>query len=607
MKYNEFTPTSDSVSESYLSRWDSEVAIPLMEWQQMLSEAKLSPEQINALFGDVAERTKDMKTTTGKVAGVAAKGAKLAAKALPTNIAAKIHELVKDTKPVKNADEWFEKKKAELRTKLGGDDSKIANSLAWLGNFSKKHPIYSGAAIGVLTAAIAIAGGPAGAALAGGLLNTAKSLIQGDSLSKSLATGLGTAGVSALAGWGIKELSNMIGGIHVNVSQIPGYTDLTKVETNVDINGVSVLNIDTYMLPGTHAKYERLLQLADEAFDAHDYSKSAKIYQTLSNFFRSDDYIKNIEDVLLNNTKLKDAALASAKKAAEFWHRVSAGVQGAATGAASADQKSSTSESINLSEADIKGIASSIANWAKKQASQVTQQITPEKLGNAWRAAGSPQDSNAVHGILLKAGVPADVLAAAYGSQKIPVPRGQSMTKDAIRKREARAQGRTAAPSAKAAAPAKAATAAPSVKTGNAELDNKVNALLAKDGKDAAIKYLQDLKATAQASPGIKTGNAALDAKVNAIVAKDGKTAAFKYLQDLKAKVAIPQKPRVRVPAGRQVSQPTPAATAATTTDKRAAVPKVSAPKGKKPLISKADMDNPEYAKLISKVKAAGG
>ena len=590
MKSREFEHT---VLEAYLSRWDADVAKPLQEWQRMLSEAQLSPDQINAIFGDVATRTKDMKTTTGKVAGVAAKGAKLAAKALPTNVAAKIHDLIKDTQPVKDFDAAFERAKNNLVNKLGGDDSKIVQYTTSLARMAKEHPVMGAAVIGVLTSAAAVATGGIGAGIVGALLKTGNELLKGESLSKSLASGAGAGAVGALAGWGVKEIAQWMPGMSFDMSKVPGYTDLVHVKHLHQTNGITTFSLDTDMTYDAALKVNKLLAVARDA----DYDKAAKIYADIENIFRNPEYLDTVRQVAGNNTELYNKAVATAKKAADFWGGVADAAQGGATAAASADQKTTTTESIDLSEADIKGIASSIANWAKTQASQVTQQITPEKLGKAWRDAGSPDDSNALHGILLKAGVPADVLSAAYAAQKIPVPRGQSQTKDAIRKRQARAQqGRVSTPSPKA-------NTAPNIKTTNTVLDTKVNAILAKDGRDAAMKYLQDLKTKAQAGPNIKTNNVQLDTTVNAILAKSGKDAAMKYLQDLKSK-SQPEKPRVRVPAGSQKSKTVAAPVAVAPSS---VVPKVSAPKGKKPLISKADMDNPEYAKLISKVKAAGG
>jgi plasmid stabilization system protein ParE len=364
------------------------------------------------------------------------------------------------------------------------------------------------AVIGVLTTAAAVATGGIGAGIVGALLKTGNELLKGESLSKSLASGAGAGAVGALAGWGVKEIAQWMPGMSFDMSKVPGYTDLVHVKHLHQTNGITTFSLDTDMTYDAARKVNKLLAVARDA----DYDKAAKIYADIENIFRNPEYLKTVQQVAGTNTDLYNNAVATAKKAADFWGGVADAAQGGATAAASADQKTTTTESIDLSEADIKGIASSIANWAKTQASQVTQQITPEKLGKAWRDAGSPDDSNALHGILLKAGVPADVLTAAYGAQKIPVPRGQSQTKDAIRKRQARANAKAAADSLP-------------VNTGDPADDAKVKQIYAQQGKAAAITYLQSLLAKAQDADKAKAaGNLPAAAQGMKLQASDGKT-----------------------------------------------------------------------------------
>ena len=270
-------------------------------------------------------------------------------------------------------------------------------------------------------------------------------------------------------------------GLTVDSRAIPGYQNLVSVDSIHQTNGFTDFSVKAEMTPDAYRKYKQLLDVARNS----DYDKAFKIYQTIEQIFTDPEYVETVKKVAGNNKQLLDAALSSAKKLGNFYAGIADAAQGAATAAIPTGKQSQTTESQQLSEADIKGIASSIANWAKTQASQVTQQITPEKLGKAWRDAGSPDDSNALHGILLKAGVPAVVLAAAYGAQKIAVPRGQSQTKDAIRKREARAK-------------AKAAAENLSINTGDPAEDAKIKQIYAQQGKAAAITYLQTLLGKAQ-------------------------------------------------------------------------------------------------------------
>jgi len=610
MKSTEFISTKDTVLEAYLNRWDAEVTKPLLEWQRMLAEAKLSPEQINALFGDVVTRTADLKTTTGKVAGVAgkaaAKGANLVSKVLPGAITSNLHDLIKDTKPVKDFDAAFERAKTNLVNKLGRDDSKVVQYITQYAAWGKRHPILQSAIIGLLTTAAAVLTSPLGAGGVGLLLKTANELLKGQTLSGSLLKGAGAGIVGMIAGLGIKELAHLIGDpmvrdVYIKQTAADPGINLSSSRSLVEIkgfdeNGKSVVKkmfLDIMGTPDEIEKINRTLEKVQDALNQGDTETASKLMDTLDSMQAfpksiqavindvSDDgkekftnWVRNFTGKQLENQM--EASAAVMQVATDFENKVhliqqglEAAAQGAGTAASNVGSTPAAPKSAGnaasvaaatrkLSEADIKGIASSIANWAKTQASQYTQQITPEKLSRAWRDAGSPDDSNALHGILLKAGVPATVLATAYNAQNIPVPRGQSMTKDAIRKRQARAQGRVSATAA-TSTPASAS----SIKTSNAALDSRVNAILAKDGKDAAMKYLNDLKTSAQTGPKIKTQNSELDAQVNAILADRGKEAAMKYLQDLKAvdnvktKNQIPPAEPASTPAATRVQKPT--------------------------------------------------
>ena len=498
MKAHEFTNNFDAKLESYLARWDADVAKPLLEWQRMLSEAELTPDQINALFGDISTRTKDLKTATGKVAGVAAKGAKLAAKALPTNVAAKIHEIIKDTKPVKDFDAAFERVKANLINKLGGDDSKIVQYTTSLAKMAKDHPVMGAAIIGVLTTAAAVATGGVGAGIVGALLKTGNELLKGESLSQSLASGAGAGAVGALAGWGVDELAQWMPGMSFDTDNLPGYTNLVDVKMLHNINGITDFHID---VPMTKEAYAQVSRLAEIAHKTNDYAKAARIYRNIMNIYNDPDYIANIAKIVHNDATVLRAAKEGAAKMARFWGGVADAAQGGATAAAGPNDKTATAESIKLNEADIKGIASSIANWAKTPASQATQQITPEKLGKAWRSAGSITDSDQVYEILSKAGVPADVLAAAYAAQNITVPAAQAAQK-----------------------PATAAENLP-IKTGDPAEDAKVKEIYSTQGKDAAVAYLKTLLTQAQnAAAASTTANLPAATQGMKLQASDGKS-----------------------------------------------------------------------------------
>ena len=481
----------DIFLETYLQRWDEEVATPLIKWKSMLSEAKLTNDQVAVLFGDVVDNTQDIKTTAGKVAGVAAKGAKVAAKLLPNNIANKIHELIKDSGPVKNFDAAFENAKTNLVAKLGGDDSKIVQWTTSLAKMAKDHPAIGSAVIGLLTVAAAVGTGGVGGALVGAILKTGNELLKGESLSKSLASGAGAGAVGALAGWGVREIAQWMPGMSFNMSKVPGYTDLVHVKHLHQTNGITDFSLDADMTADAARKMNKLLDTARNS----DYLKAAEIYGKIEKIFTNPDYLDTIRQVTGKNKEMYDAALASANKMASFWGGVADAAQGGVTAASNSAEKPVTSESRSLSEADMKGLISSIGDWAKTQASQVTNKFTVDKLNAAWKASGQTLDSDVLHGVLSRAGVPKNVLDSAWTKQSIPLPAASQQDEPATQ-------------------------AVPEIKTGDPAEDAKIKDIYANQGKDAAIAYLKTLLSKTQTPSAPATAPAA--AKLEPITLANG-------------------------------------------------------------------------------------
>jgi len=77
------------------------------------------------------------------------------------------------------------------------------------------------------------------------------------------------------------------------------------------------------------------------------------------------------------------------------------------------------------------GLLQKAGTWLKTKAQNVTQQVTADKLMQAWKSAGSPTDSNAVADIMTKAGVNADVIKKVYTDMQIPEP-GKEGTADQV-------------------------------------------------------------------------------------------------------------------------------------------------------------------------------
>ena len=175
--------------------------------EQYVFEANLSPEQIKQLFTSV-EQGSNAAGGNRTLAGKAVDVAKLpveAVKWIDTQIN-KLGGLVQKAGPVKNADAKFE----ELKQKIGSKDSKVVNAVKAVSDWAKENPGKASIAVGILTAAAAVAGGPLGGAIAGFLARATKDLLQGQKLSTAVGKSIKTAAYGALAGAAIKGITDNI-------------------------------------------------------------------------------------------------------------------------------------------------------------------------------------------------------------------------------------------------------------------------------------------------------------------------------------------------------------------------------------------------------------
>jgi len=175
--------------------------------EQYVFEANLSPEQIKQLFTSV-EQGSNAAGGNRTLAGKAVDVAKLpveAVKWIDTQIN-KLGGLVQKAGPVKNADAKFE----ELKQKIGSKDSKVVNAVKAVSDWAKANPGKASVAVGILTAAAAVAGGPLGGAIAGFLARATKDLLQGQKLSTAVGKSIKTAAYGALAGAAIKGITDNI-------------------------------------------------------------------------------------------------------------------------------------------------------------------------------------------------------------------------------------------------------------------------------------------------------------------------------------------------------------------------------------------------------------
>lgn len=209
---------------------------------RIISEAALTADQINALFGTIEKTATDMgknRTMIGKgadvasaVGGAAVDVAKLPVKAVQAVDATinKVGKWLQDTTPVKAFDSKFE----QLKDQVGAKFPELEKNLTAMGTWAKENPGKTAAIIGVLTTVAGIAGGPIGGAVAGQILRGANELIKGEKLSTAIGKGAKTAAYGALAGLAFNYLSNQV----TDALKTAGETDIVNVETAMSRNNL---------------------------------------------------------------------------------------------------------------------------------------------------------------------------------------------------------------------------------------------------------------------------------------------------------------------------------------------------------------------------------
>jgi len=175
--------------------------------EQYITEAELTPDQIKNLFTDTeagAIAAGRNRTSIGKAVDVS----KLPAKAVQyiNQQINKLGRAIQNSGPVKNIDDKFD----QLKAKLDQNDSKVAQGIKAVSDWAKENPGKASLAVGILTTAAAMAGGPMGGAVAGFLARATKDLLQGEKLSTAAGKSIKTAIVGFITGKAFDFLSGEI-------------------------------------------------------------------------------------------------------------------------------------------------------------------------------------------------------------------------------------------------------------------------------------------------------------------------------------------------------------------------------------------------------------
>lgn len=433
---NQRTLITEGWNDPRLTLLETKYIVPFVQdVERYIVEAQLKPNQINQLFTDVEQGA----TAAGGNRTLVGKG-----KDAASFINKKIDELgaqLKKAGPVQNADAKF----AELKAKIGATDSKVAKGIQAVSDWAKANPGKASIAVGILTAAAAMAAGPLGGAIAGFLARATKDLLQGADLSTAVGKAAKTGIIGALVGFGLEKIGDVLGNALAwgNDTFNPSY--MTAEWDYIESSTGSFNDWASAKLVGYPKDIEPLKAMWDQATDAlaaDDYTKFDSVWEQIQlsvGELNTPEYLASLDGT--------DEARASWQAGMRAFNTMVDGVAAGAQGAAQAsdDKKESIqfkpiqietiiewcdeTPAVVLTEGPLDAIggaikrgAAAVGAKAKTIGKNITTKVTADKLASAWKKAGSPTDSDAIANILRQQGVSDTVLAPVYKTLGAKLP-----------------------------------------------------------------------------------------------------------------------------------------------------------------------------------------
>lgn len=398
---------------------------------EVLVEASLTPDQIQAVFGSVEkELTAGGENRT--LAGLGVDAVKQVDQTIDN-----IGKWLQDTKPVQAFDQKFE----DLKTKIAQKFPKVAEKVSQLGDWAKENPGKTAAIVGVLTTIAALGTGPVGAAIAGQILRGSAELLKGEKLSTAIGKGVKTAAYGFIAAKTLSAIGDMLsdGMKIVKDTAFPG-----SVRMNVGIEfreigtaGSRYADFRLKDLVGLEQDVRPIGELAKDAaqaFQDGNYELSKTLWQQAKDavaVLNDPDYIAQLA---ANNEKR--ALIKQGMEATKFaFDYLAAAAQGAAAagGMQKKKQESFYRQHRPLSEGQVYMVFNKTAvltegpmdllkkgaDWLGKKAHNITTTITADKLNSAWQKAGSPTDSEELRQFLASQDIADDIINKVYDDMKI--------------------------------------------------------------------------------------------------------------------------------------------------------------------------------------------
>jgi hypothetical protein len=392
---------SIGLDEAYFSAWERDI-------HPVLVEVALSADTINQLFTNIEKSATaggDNRTLAGK------------AKDLPGQISDvwynKFGAMLKQSGPIKAADEKFNDLKQKIRA--ANPDSKVIAAIDQYAEYAKQHPNMQkfllaitgsvAAALGVAAAGGVAAGALAvgtGAGVAVGIVNIADKLLKGQDLSTAVGRGATAglvAGLTAGAAAKVQDLLYNWGAITKSSEAYEMIQNYHKVYVKAE--DYNYVHQATFASPEWSQRFAEIMQKASNP----EYQKAA---------------IELAGKVTTSQNVLGGAANAAADALSAI-QPVLAATAGQAAGDAKESRDLTLEETTTLFlTVEHTMLSEGLWDKVKTVGHNITTKVTADKLQSAWKAAGSPTDSEAIKQILIKAGVASEVVDSVYKQFKIP-------------------------------------------------------------------------------------------------------------------------------------------------------------------------------------------
>ena len=455
-----------SVSQRRIIEQVQDTLLPFInEYQSsILLEAPIAVDQITQVFGQAAELHKG--TPAGK--GILQKTGKAIAQSLPVEVARKANDALnglsdklESNEAVQGFNAQVDKQILSVKTLLAKNP--ISNEVLLAIQGWKKqgieNPTRQALIIGAIVLVASFAGGPLGGAIAGFIVKTVSGMIQGQTLTKAGFQAMKVAAYGAIAGWALQGLGDWFEGLRTEVipyDKAPGLETLSMdFEYSLKMPGFeSTKTLHNLVVPEVDVEQFRVI--ADTITqNAGNSDEAIGAFNQLWNHAKTFDTDAFLADMNLANDVAQEIAIANdafLQNLTAINSGIAALAQGSVTAASDDGSETEimpsdvevngqpvkaeepTAERINedsdLYELDFSGIkrvAGTLGNKVKGALADAGDKLqdvgtwSEKGLIKQWKAAGSPEDTDAIRNILVSAGMSADTIDTAFSNAKITI------------------------------------------------------------------------------------------------------------------------------------------------------------------------------------------